>query len=109
MISALRVDIEARRRISERWRSSTDPAETGQGFQQDLRNMLLDDVRSILAYYADSYRWLISDAMTVSSRPPRLRGGEVRDHSRTGEHENKLPRRGRAPYGSGHHPAPVGC
>lgn len=30
-----------------------------QGFQQDIRNMCLDDTRRVLAHYAEKYRWLL--------------------------------------------------
>jgi DNA repair exonuclease SbcCD ATPase subunit len=97
MISALRVDIEAKEKdIGKMEEQLPILRKLAKGFQQDLRNMLLDDVRSILAYYADKYRWLIfGDAMTVEFPPTTTTGREKFEIIfRTGEHENKLPSKG---------------
>lgn len=66
------------------------------GFQQDLPNMLLDDIRSILAYYAEKYRWMIyGDAMTVEFPPTTATGREKFEIVlKTGEFQNKLPSKG---------------
>lgn len=66
------------------------------GFQQDLRNMLLDDIRQVLAYYADKYRWILyGDNMTVEFPPTTATGREKFDIIfRTGENVNKLPSKG---------------
>lgn len=66
------------------------------GFQQDLPNMLLDDIRAILTYYADKYRWLLyGDAMTVEFPPTTATGREKFEIIlKTGEHQNKIPSKG---------------
>lgn len=67
-----------------------------QGFQQDIRNMSLDDTRRILAHYAEKYRWLLyGDSLRFEFPDTTATGREKFEILlKSGDTQNKIPSTG---------------